>query len=254
MRWSDSDVSTTLSVSAPPYRDVVPAPRASARLPRASLLVLDVRCVVDDCLPQAVAAARELHPTAPVILRVPEITCETLRLAHRASRMGARAVVGRDEPLDKVLRPLLTHPDDLAGDLLEWLKLRGRTFPPRVSALVRTVVELAPRYPHLSDLLHASGESERTVRHLFRCAGPPGPRVWHQGTRALRAALRLQADPCTRVQAVALDLGYSDHSGLAQQITRTFGVTPSAIRGTLGWEWLMERLLTRSGRVKGSTK
>lgn len=248
MRWPDSDVSTALGVSAPPYRDVVPAPRAAAHLPRGSLLVLDVRSTVDDCLSRAVATARELHPAAPVILRVPEITSETLRLAHRASRMGARAVVGRDDPLAEVLRPLLTRPDDLAGDLLEWLKLRGQTFPPRVSALVRTVVELAPQYHHLSDLLHASGESERTVRHLFRRAGPPGPRVWHQGTRALRAALRLQADPNARVQAVALALGYSDHSGLARQITRTFGVTPSAIQGTLGWEWLMDRLMTRCER------
>jgi AraC-like DNA-binding protein len=253
MRTPDAGPDLTPGVSVPPYREVVRMPHGlPGRLVRGSLLVLEAESLAHEwlLLPQSIATLRARHPTAPVILRVPETTAGTLRLAHRASRLGVRAVIARDEPLADVLRPLLTHPDDLAGDLVEWLQIRGRMLSPRVSALVRSVVELAPRYAHVGELVRATGESDRTVRHLFQYTGSPGLRHWHQGARALYAALRLQAaETDARGEALARLMGYSDHSGFSRQITRTFGVTPAGIRGTLGWEWLADRWMSRAERT-----
>jgi AraC-like DNA-binding protein len=248
MHWSDAEPHLTLGFATPPYHEITRPPTpAAGRLPRGTLLVLEIRSLSEGwrLVPDAVAAARRLYPAAPVILRVPEITPEMLRLAHRASRMGVRAIVGRGEALAVVLRPVLTRPDDLAADLMEWMGLRDALPPSGLSGMVRVVVEMAPRYARVSDLLRAMGHSERTVRHRFHATGHPGPREWHQGARALHAALRLQQDPDGRLLPLAVELGYSDHSGITRQLTRAFGVTPAAIRGTLGWEWLAERWLTR---------
>ena len=236
----------SVGVSPPPYLETIPLTRvAGLRLARGSLLVVDLRAAaapeMETALASTVAQARQTHPTLPIILRVPETTMDALRLAHRASRMGVRAVVGCGECLAFALRPVLTRADDLPASLLEWLEFRGRSVGPMLSALVRGIVMLAPRYPHLGDLVAVLGESERTMRHRFQASGAPGPRDWHQGARALDAALCLQAEPDARLLEVALARGYSDTSGITRQITRAFGVTPAAIRGTLGWEWLAER-------------
>lgn len=237
--------------SSPPYRELRPLPprAASARdtLPRAAVVVLDVSLEMDDdtALAEAVRAARGRLPAAPVVLRVPRLTPGAMRLAQRATRLRVRAVVGTDEPLGDALRPILTRPDDLGDDVVEWLALRGRTLSPVSAALVREVVGNAHRFSHLVDLMAAMGESERTARHRLRGRGFPPPSAWYQMGRALHGALRIQAQPDVPLAAVALEMGYADRSGLSWQLTRAFGVTPVAVRGTLGWEWLLDRWLHR---------
>lgn len=152
-----------------------------------------------------------------------------------------RAIVGTDEPLGDALRPILTCPDDLGDDVVEWLALRGRTLAPVSAALVRQVVGQAHRFGQLGHLLAAMGESERTARHRLHGHGLPPPSAWYQMARALHGALRIQARPDAALAALALELGYADRSGLSWQLTRAFGVTPVAVRGTLGWEWLLDR-------------
>lgn len=255
MRWSDSEPHLTLGVSCPPYLEITQLPPAAGRLGRGCLLLMEVGCLAEewDSIVADVAAARARHPTAPLILRVPEITAEALRLAHRAARLGVRAIVGRDEPLATVLRPILTEPDDLPRDLLAYVEERGHPLSPQLSSLVCEIVEMAPRHARLGSLLEALGHSERTVRHRFQQGSAPGPRGWHRGARALHAALRLQADPLVRLVDLAVDVGYCDHSGLTRQLTRSFGVTPAGIRGTLGWEWLADRWLAREIRCGEDT-
>ncbi|HEX6039377.1 MAG TPA: hypothetical protein VFZ20_15100, partial [Longimicrobium sp.] len=172
----------------------------------------------------------------------------TLRLAQRAAHLRVRAVVAVHEPLADTLRPILTHPDDLGDDVLEWLALRGRPLAPAPAAIVRRVMGRADRREPLRELLEAMGESERTARHRMRVDGLPPPSAWHQVARALHAALRIQAQPDAALAPLALALGYADRSGLSWQLTRTFGVTPVAVRGTLGWEWLLDRWL--AGRCR----
>lgn len=237
---------TATAWSPPPYRELHPLPRhgapGRAALPRAALLVLDVvpGADADAGLQATVHAARARFPAAPLILRVPQLNAPAIRLAQRAAHLRVRAVLGRDEPLADTLRPILTRPDDLGDDVVEWLALRGCPLAPGPAAIIRQVVDqargrgLPPR---------ATAESGRTVRHRLRVHGLPPPSAWHQMARALRAAMRIQAQPDAALAVLALELGYADRSGLAWQLTRMFGVTPVAIRGTLGWEWLLDRWL-----------
>lgn len=256
MRSSGVEPLPAVSFLTPPYQVTAAPTRPSGHLPRGSIVVLDVSLqpAAWSDMSDMVAGVRTRFPAAPVVLRVPELTPETLRLAYRAGRMGIRALVGYGEPLDAVLRPLLTRTDDLADDLAEWLEFHGRSPSPAVAETVRHIVSRAPRYAQLGDLLHGLGTSERTVRHRFRAARGPGARAWHQFARALHGALRLQREPWCQTLEVALDLGYSDHSGLSRQLTRAFGVTPAAIRGTLGWEWLAERWVGRASPAEATLR
>jgi AraC-like DNA-binding protein len=212
------------------------------------LLDLHAPEAVAAAIPQAVADARNRYPSAPVIVRVPKITAGTVLLAQRAARLRIRAVVSMDEPLYSVLRPVLTRPDDLGDDVAEWMALRGKPLPPRVFDLVRHLVGEAHRFGQLTALLEPLGQCERTARQRFRGNGLPPPSSWHQMGRALHCALRIQAEPQARLDRLALDLGYNDRSGLDHQFTRTFRVTPVAVRGTLGWEWLLDRWFLRPAR------
>lgn len=242
-----------LGISTPPYRDVHPVPGAAApvRLPRGAVLVLDAARAEDGlALPAAVVRARTRFPAAPVVLRVPEVTADTVRLAHGALRLRVRAVVGAGEPLGAVLRPVLTRADGLGDDVVEWMALRGGPLSPVVGDLVRRIVDEAPRFALLGDLCDALGEPERTARHRLRQAGLPAPFAWHQAARALHAALRIQAQPEVRLLPLAMERGYSDPSGLTRLFTRAFGVTPAGVRGTLGWEWLLDRWLAQAEHAR----
>jgi AraC-like DNA-binding protein len=248
MIWPRSPLGLVSRQLAPPYRELRPLPAPGAAgpgLPRGAILVLDADPDADaGRLPEAVAAARRTFTSAPVVVRVPAWTPEAIRLAQRAVRLRVRAVLCEGEPLEAALRPILTRPDDLADDVVEWVSLRG-CLDPVVAVLARQIVSEAERSAELRGVLAPLGEAERTARHRFRSRGLPPPSAWHQMARALRAALRVQAEPGARLSLLALDLGFSDHSGFSRQLTRTFGVTPAGVRGTLGWEWLVERWLHR---------
>jgi AraC-like DNA-binding protein len=237
---------------APPYRDVERAPDLAAlaarRLAPGTLLVLDVTRAREDwlALPAAVSTLRSRFPNAPVVLRVATLTPEAVRLAQRVATLRVRALFAVDEPPYEALRPLLTQPGNLGDDVVEWLALRGIAPSPLSAALLRHVVSRASDFPRVSDCLGAISESDRTARHRFRQEGLPPPSAWHQMARALHSALRIQAEPEMAILRLALDLGYGDQSGLSRQVTRAFGFTPAAVRGTLGWEWLVHRWLGRA--------
>src|SRR5690606_16863514 len=74
-----------------------------------------------------------------------------------------------------------------------------------------------------------------------RKRGLPSPSRWFQVARALHAALRIQARPDASMTAIALEMGFADHSALAHLLRRCLGVQAGMIRGTLGWEWLLQR-------------
>ena len=250
MIWIGTEAAFPLRCAPPPYLEPRPLSPGEGPLPRASVLVLDATPGADAALlPLAVAAARQRFPAAPVVLRVPALTPAVIRLAQRAARLRVRAVVAEGEPLAEALRPQLTSPDDLGDDVVEWVELRqGRPLSPAVSTLLRRIVAGAEGGAQLGELLAPLGESERTARHRLRNKELPPPSAWHQMARALHAALRVQAQPGVRLSRLALDLGFSDHSGFSRQLSRAFGVTPPGVRGTLGWEWLVERWVRLHGR------
>jgi hypothetical protein len=170
---------------------------------------------------------------------------EGLYLTSHAARMGVRGVVPMGAPLRESLRRSLTAGRGLAEDVVEWLNLCGLRLSPLVSSLVLQIVSLAPRHDNLTGLLCEVGVPETSARFRMNKKRLPPPSRWYQAARALHASLRIQAEPDTCLLRLAHGLGYADHSALSQLVHRAFGVRPGAVRGTLGWEWLMERWARR---------
>ena len=76
-------------------------------------------------------------------------------------------------------------------------------------------------------------------------------RTWALAGRALAAARRIQREPEGPLLGIAYEAGYADHRAMSRALLRAFGVTPGAIRGTVGWEWLMWRFVTGLGEGRG---
>ena len=190
---------------------------------------------------------RERFPAAPVVLcagRTGDLG--NLARAPRADGLEVRAVLLEDEPPLPRLRRILTDPTHLPEEVEHWLPVRLPDLPPAVVRIAAGIVREAPGCPQVGGLLARLGHAERTVRTWFRRAGVPGPGKWLAAANAVRAALRLQAEEGAPLLALAVECGYSDHSSLSRQSLRLFGLRPGAIRGTLGWEWLLDRWLRRA--------
>lgn len=239
---------------APPYEQFEAVPDVSALaptdLPDASLLAIGVSSPEEvwGDVAALVPQLRARFPAAPVVLRVGrDAEGGDLEWARRAGGLRVRAVLLEGEPPRPRLRRILTDATSLPEDLEQWLPMRLPGLAPGVVQLACGIVRLAPRFTEVGALLGGIGLAERTVRTWFQRAGIPGPGKWLATAHAVRAALRLQADERAPLLTLAVDCGYCDHSSLSRQTLRLFGVRPGAIRGTLGWEWLVDRWL-RAGR------
>jgi len=191
-------------------------------------------------LEPAVRQLRLRLPAASIILILPAGTRD-LMLTARAARAGVRAVIGDDTAFPDALRAALTCPDSLPEDVVEWLYLRRLRLSPMVASLLREIFAHAVTCPDLSSLLAHVGLAESSARFRLHKRLLPTPSRWFQAARALHSALRIQAEPRTSLLRIAHDFGYTDHSALSQLVHRAFRVRPGAVRGTLGWEWLMHR-------------
>lgn len=223
------------------------------RLVPGSILLSQVCVAAGDAeeLSDWVPRLRRHLPGAPLVLRATECSSRELaRVAERATRLHVRAVVADDAPLLETLRPLMTSPSDLAADVVEWLALRQIGLTPAVAHLVSSVFTLVPHHDHVSDLLAATGQSQTGTRGRLRRRGLPAPGRWFHVAWALNVALRLQAEPGTPLFRLALDLGYADHSAICQLLRRVFDLRPGEVRGTVGWEWMLERWLQREQAIK----
>jgi AraC-like DNA-binding protein len=80
----------------------------------------------------------------------------------------------------------------------------------------------------VSDLVRASGRSERTLHRLFVRYVGASPSWVIRRHRLRTAAERLTASPPADVRAVAWELGYADQAHFIRDFRATIGVTPGA--------------------------
>lgn len=246
-----------LSCVPPPYARLEPLPASGRSFtpPRASLLAVTVhdRATAVPCLKEWVPRLRAAHPAVPLVLVLPGALCaEAVHLAQVASQLRVRAVLVEREPVADTLRRRLTQPVDLPGDVEEWLLLRRATLPPDLTRVIRALFQHAHLHRELSELLRALGECTSTVRAWFRARALPPPADWLAAAHALPAVMRLQREPHTPLLTIAVEGGYSDQSGFSRQVHHLFGARPGQLRGTLGWEWLLDGWLARHARAGGN--
>jgi AraC-like DNA-binding protein len=238
----------------PPYRSL-PAPVPArwlhpAHLGLGSIVALPVPPLAADGrqLGPAVHRARVRFHRATVILwgsGAPERGIAELAL--RAGRLRVRALLLEGQPIAEALRPALTSREELGDDAGDWLHLRGLAPSPALGHIVRQVFLLAPRFSRIHPLLECIGEAESSVRARFRKKRLPPPHRWLQAARALYAAVEIQGRPGEPLLRIAGAGGFGDAAALSKQVHAAFGIRPSALRGTLGWEWLLDRWTQRAG-------
>lgn len=91
-------------------------------------------------------------------------------------------------------------------------------------ALIATSADLR----RVTDLVNASGRSERTLHRLFARYIGASPAWVIRRYRLHAAAERLTACPPADVRAVAWELGYADQAHFIRDFRATIGVTPGA--------------------------
>lgn len=188
---------------------------------------------------------RQRLPAAPLVLTTTGTSAHQLLWSGRAYRAGVRAVLLEGQQMQPVLRAALTCPDSLADDVVDWLLMRRVRLTPAIASLIREIFLRAREVPDLTTLLADANLAESSARFRLHKRLLPTPSRWFQLARAVHTVLRLQADPQKPLLKIAHDFGYADHSALSQLVYRAFGIRPGAIRGTLGWEWLLYRWLRR---------
>lgn len=199
-----------------------------------------------DGLKSGVLHIRRRHPAVPLVLRLDRaLDAESAHLIQVATQLHVRGVLVDGDPVRETLCRFLTEPVDLPADVVEWFSIRWPAMPPQLADLIRKIFLHAPSRAAVQMLFSDIGESTRTARARCHKLALPPPSSWLQAARAVHAALCLQREQSTPLLELAMDLGYSDHSALSHQLVRLFGAPASAIRRTLGWEWLLDSWLAR---------
>lgn len=245
----------------PPYRTFEQF--RAARFGRAKFKpgsLLAVRIATPDpdlhALKRTACILRSKNPDIALILSIDRFSSRISQSSKVFMELGFRAVLMDGQPILETLRPILTRPPDLGRDVRTWLAFRGIDLSPVLSRLVDATISLAPRYARSSLLLREIHESEGATRLRLRKERLPPPHAWLNLGRTLHGSLRIQEQPALSLLRIAVSLGYQDQSALSKQIAHAFEIRPSAIRGTIGWEWLLDRWTRRfvSLDTKGAQK
>jgi len=242
----------TVSVTSPPYACFGRAIDASCIRPcdlcPGSIFGLELgpRPWCGEALKCEVLHLRQHYSAVPVVLRLDDLLdVEAAHVIQVGAQLHVRGVIVDGDPIRETLCRFLTEPVDLAADVVEWFSLRRPTIPPQFVDLIQKIFRHGDTTAELQNLFSDLGESTRTARARCRKLALPPPSSWLQAARAVRAALCLQRAQSTPLLELAMDLGYTDHSALSHQLMRVFGASASAIRCTLGWEWLLDSWLAR---------
>ena len=237
----------------PPYRFVMPAstPCWSAALPQGEMLVWRISDLLSgDAFESArsrppgvvlvvILPAHDAVPRAGDFLRVIELCRPHSVLPHHM----------QPSPLD--LQVLLRRPpEDIAGDIMDYLTWRGVVLDSDTRHVVRRTLELSGELRTVSALSRSLYLSRRALGRRFLDRGIPVPSHWLHVGRVLRACVQLQ-NMKSSLFDVASDLSYADGFALSNQMSRLVGVRPSVAREYLGWEWILEAWLRREAETGG---
>jgi AraC-like DNA-binding protein len=118
---------------------------------------------------------------------------------------------------------IVTHLDSFLG-----ARLPARDANAEVVAALVALIAANTEVRRVSDLVKASGRSERTLHRLFGRYVGASPAWVIRRYRLQEAARRLTARPPADVRAVAWELGYADQAHFIRDFRATIGVSPGA--------------------------
>lgn len=187
---------------------------------------------------------RRHGPAAALIVEVPTRTgVQTgLEWARRSGLLHVDGIIQDGSWTPSNLRAVLTSLSRLTDRVVRWIDLRKVEELPRgVRAIVRRWLSARRRSEMKGSLNHVT----RSVRRRLSDAGFPTPRRFVELGETLRAVMRIQGEPQTSIERIALQSGLSAASTLRRRTRRLFALPPSDFRGTLGWEWVVQRWMLK---------
>jgi|SRR6185437_16747274 len=227
-------------VCAPPYSRLIEysSPASLVDLPAGSIIL------AIDASVEAVWQIGNLSPSALLVLGLEDrqgVTSIELD-SYRRSGVAALLVV---PPLGPEIDQLLSVARMSAGvtpaSLAIRLRLLGRVIAPALELAIGGLLDCQGAWT-ANDWADAIGESVRNIER--RCArewSVPGPRRWLDLIRAIRAAQALQCDVRGSVESAFLGAGFTDPQSARRLLQRVCAVSPSTIRGLIGWYFVVER-------------
>lgn len=212
--------------------------RASADKRGPLLLVRISRPSQVDCIAEGTAALAA-WPWLAVVLCMDRFCRidDVARWARRAGRGSYYACVVTDGSTPLPPMTIAAHAKQGAPLPREVVRHVARVYPESDAELNESLTELLRP--------DAGFVSSPGLRRQLRRFGLPTPYRWHQLGRALATASRIQRY-ATSIERIALEAGYSDHADLSRQYLSLFGIRPSRLRNTVGWQWLTWRWLLHS--------
>lgn len=150
---------------------------------------------------------------------------------------------GVPAPFDLV-HLLRQKPDDLPGQMLDFMSWRGTPLSSSGRYLLHRTFEAARDLTSVSALARSFGISRRALGRRFAEDSLPPPSRCLQAARVLFAHL-LSISTESNLSAIAHEMGYSDPFSMSNQVARLVGIRPLEARKRLGWEWMMEAWLRR---------
>lgn len=246
----------TLSLFAHPYRTLTPVTgggrqlRAEGRLP-GSALVWNLGNGLHE---QDLAVARARPGGLPLIVVFPPLSrgsadASTVHTVASARPAGILPYHHAPDP-DDLAAVLRRPPEDLGGEVVEYLAWRGLVVDRDTRHLIRRTLALSADLRSISALCRSMYLSRRALGRRFVSRGLPVPSHWLHFGRLLRVSIRLQ-NTVESVLSVGYELGYGDAFALSNQMVRLTGYRPTQARAFLGWEWLVEAWLRREADTGG---
>lgn len=151
------------------------------------------------------------------------------------------------QPAAHDLITLLRHPpDDLPGEVTDFLTWRGVVLPSEGKRLFRHTLDASRNLRSVSGLARALHLSRRALGRRFAELDLPVPSHCLHFGRLLQCHIRAQASAESFAKA-ALSCGYPDAFSMSNQMNRMLGLRPTAAVERLGWEWMVELWVQREG-------
>jgi AraC-like DNA-binding protein len=209
-------------------------------------IIVDIRDAQGRSPGAAIAAARRVHPGLPVLVWADreDLVREDLRPLMGA---GVTSIQARHSGLvEQVAIQALVPRRTLSyhQQIDEVLQTR---IPEPARHIVSFCLHPSNGMMSVSDVALALGIPSRTLSYRLRGLALPAATELLLWSRVLQAAWELENQGRKSLERIALDLGFSSAAGLRTSMTRLAFTSPSRLRSSGDFEWVL-RCFTRALR------
>ncbi len=210
-----------------------------ADLGRGALVVVDVASGGrSESILKRVRMFRAQHPGCVIVGR---LSSENRRDKPRVipSTAALRAILTDVPATASEWRSALCTSDQFPEDVARWLRSVREDWL-AASWIVRGILFAGES---TSSWLRQRSLSATWARSVLRRSGLGSVSAWIRHRRGLDAVQKIQRHPDWTFDRIAYACGFGQAAQVNHLLSRLYAVTPSEVRRTIGWEWLLARAL-----------